>query len=159
MRRTSPYRDFLAGITLITVLACLCHFVASCLRAAPAPLPRPGKEAGRARQVLARDLVGEWLLMWGGGKWKLSLSARGDYVSTAPGGSLWTGRWSLTAPGPLFVAEALLDENGCRGSEVRWCVTWERDKDGRFDLHHLTGTVLRPDGTISTAISLRREKK
>src|SRR4051812_20954764 len=84
--------------------------------AAPMPLPRPARPPATVSQLLPRDLAGDWLLAWGGGEWRVSLSTYGDYVAVSKGGSTWTGAWFMDAAGSLYISEALLDENGMRGN-------------------------------------------
>jgi len=120
------------------------------------PLPRPAKAPVTVAHLLPRDLTGDWVLTWGGSEWRVSLSTYGDYIATSKGGSTWTGSWFMDGSGSLYISEALLDENGMRGGESRWSVIWERGKHGRFDTRSLSGAVVRPDGTVSVTIALRR---
>jgi hypothetical protein len=136
---------------------------------APAPLPRPAKEAPSVEALTPKDFLGKWRMTWGGGDWDVTLTRAKIpdgatvwpyiYVATRGNGSVWVGEWYVERGGELSVKEAWLDDNGQRGSEMTWTAVWQRDERGRLNPRHLSGVVKRPDGSTSTTVVLRRPAK
>ena len=74
----SAYGAAIAGelsYALQPILGLLSLVLAPLALAAPAPLPKHARPAATVEQLVPRDLAGDWVMAWGKGEWKVSLSA------------------------------------------------------------------------------------
>ena len=82
-----PTRLILFGF--LCALAVLCGQLLPGCDARPAPAPLPRRERGALP-----DLAGEWVLLWAGGTYGMTLSPDGSYEARGFG-TVWRGVWSL----------------------------------------------------------------
>ncbi len=107
---------------------------------APAPVVRPAKKDAPV------GILGEWVLVWAGSDWRMSLRIDGSYRCWS-GSCVYVGTWHQDSTGALCVEER--PEGG--DHLWRWRVPMLRGK--------ISGDALDPDGdTRATSVKLKRTK-
>ncbi len=146
---------------LIAFLLCLFVLTSAYVLSAPAPLPLEKKKPVTlyVPRLTVAHLTGTYSMQWSGGTWETTFSRDGSYLASSAGGSTWVGPWMLDADGVLHVNEAFLDDNGVRGLECHWCVTWKKNKDNLIDATTPTGDIVGEGGSEIGAFKLVRVKK
>ncbi len=146
---------------LIAFLLCLFVLTSAYVLSAPAPLPPEKKKAVTlfVPRLTMAHLVGTHSMQWSGGTWQTTFALDGSYTAGSPSDTLWTGFSMIGADGTLYVSEAITDENGVRGAECRWCVTWKKNKDNLIDATTPTGDIVGESGSEIGAFKLVRIKK
>ncbi len=125
--------------------------------AAPTPVPKTKKPINTlVPQLVHKDLVGEWTMVWSGSKWDLKLWDNGGYSCKSGGDCVYLGSWMLGSKSELIVTEAIHDNGIATGNWSNWFVVWERDKKEMINKANLKGKAFYVDS--ETKVSYLQKK-
>jgi hypothetical protein len=104
------------------------------LVAAPAPFPRPAKPVPAFG---AKDMAGEWQLVWDGEPCTAGFSATGSFWCVFMG-ELWLGQWRFDEKGRIEVTESPVGG----AATLRWSV------EATLDRRHIHGKAVMDHGEV-----------